>query len=198
LSPYSPLFNFGSCALGLFIARPGGRVVIRWAKRVTGLAVRSEEDISVLFEELGSAASRTGKELEESGSKVKAFNKEISNVKKDLEEVGVILREFKEKTGVDAFESFRKTYERAANAFDSISKSLQSQDESQKKIIGQQQSLLEQNQKVLDGYKQELIRQTTQRDDAEKRAKAIIQENTALISRLDKIRAVIKDLARNL
>lgn len=180
-----------------FIARPSNRAIAWWVKRVTGLAIGSDVDVSVLFEELGSAASKTGKELKEGGNEIKAFNKQISDVKKTLQEIGVVLKKSEKKTGVDIFESFKKAYKRVADVLDSIDKGLQNQKQSQKQIIEQQQNLLQKNQELLNGYQQELIKQTAQRDEAEARAKTITQKNVALTSQLDQIRTGIKSLEKN-
>lgn len=176
-----------------FIAMPGKQVMAWWIQKSIGLRVGLEQDMTAVFEEFGAASMEAGGRLRQCSDEIKAVKEQMSKTKKGFQEVLEVLNLFKEKTGLDLLESFGKIYQRAAVAMEKISGAVESQGKFQKQVVEQQQKLLQQNQEVLKQYQEELLKQATQRDEAEKRERAMAQRNSALVSQLDQVRAGLKD-----
>lgn len=181
-----------------FVTMPGQKVMAWWLEKCTGLKIGADTDISAVFEEFGAASAQAGNNLKQSGKEIKEFRDQMSKTKEGLREVLDVLKQFKEKTGIDVLDSFRATYQKVGSALEKISQGFDNQDKFQKQVLDHQQKMLQENQTVLNQYKTELLGLAKLRNEAEARERALAQQNAALVSKLDQLKAGFKDLAKNL
>ena len=179
-----------------FFTMPGQKVMVWWLEKCTGLKVGADTDVSAVFEEFGAASVEAGNYLKQSSKEVKAFKDQMSKTREGFQEVLDVLKQFKEKTGVDVLDSFRATYQKVGSALEKISQVFESQEKFQKQVLEQEQRILQENQVVLNQYKAELLEQAKKRDEAEARERALAQQNAALVSKLDQLKAGFRDLTK--
>lgn len=181
-----------------FVTMPGQKAMAWWLERCAGLKIGADTDVTAVFEELGAASVQAGNNLKQSSKEIKEFKDQMSKTKEGLREVLEVLRQFKEKTGIDVLDSFRTTYQRVGSALEKISQGFDNQDKFQKQILDHQQKIFQENQLILNQYQAELLKQAELRNEAETREGALTQQNAALVSKLDQLKAGFKDLAKNL
>ena len=181
-----------------FVTMPGQKVMAWWLEKCTGLKIGADTDITAVFEEFGAASVQAGNNLKQGSKEIKEFKEQMSKTKEGLREVLDVLKQFKEKTGIDVLDSFRATYQKVGSALEKISQGFDNQDKFQKQTLDHQQKMLKENQTVLNQYRAELLEQAKLRNDAEARERALTQQNAALVSKLDQLKAGFKDLAKNL
>ncbi len=179
-----------------FIAMPCREVMVWWLEKCTGLKVGLEKDITAAFEEFGKTSTEVAHSLKASKEEINSFKDQMSKAKMELKETFKILNLFREKTGVDVLESLEETYKNVGASLEKITKGLESQERFQKQVVEQQQGLIEQNQGVINQYREELLKNTEQREEAEKRERTLIQQNSALVVQLDQVKSAFKDLSR--
>jgi len=181
-----------------FIAMPGREVMVWWLEKCTGLKVGLEKDITAAFEEFGRTSTEVAHCLKASKEEINSFNEQMSKAKIGFKETLETLNLFKEKTGVDVLESLEETYKNVGASLEKIIKGLESQKEFQKQVVEQQQELIEQNQGVISQYEEELLKNTKQQKEAEERERTLIQQNSAFVVQLGRVKSVFKDLLRSL